>query len=417
MDIPRKSAKRMKMIRRGLIGTTGLVLVGLVTVGVSRLQPAVPGVDRREVIIDAVKRGTIPRQVRGIGTLVSEDILWVPATVAGRVVRVLVEPGTAVEPNTVILELHNPQLELELFNAESEWNSAKARLTAQKAQLQGSLLQMGATVAQMEANYEEAKLEAQVKQKEYESDLISELQLTLAKTKVEQTANLLKVNKDCVEMFRTQTLPAQLAETEAAVRKAESLYGLKKSEVDSLRVRGGRRVLAQVKDKENRTSQSVGWARFWPRLNPKRLKAQLKVPEAPGPRLIRSATEDTHHGTVAGKISRIDPTVMEGNVTVDVSLNGALPLGARPDLSVVGTVEIERLEDILYVGRPILASSEGPSELFKVVENGRFAVRTRVQFGRSSVSVIEILEGLQIGDEIILSDMSQSQWTAAIESD
>ena len=412
MDIPRKSAKRMKMIRRGLIGTTGLVLVALVTVGVSRLQPAAPSVDRRTVILDTVKRGSMLREVRGIGTLVSEDILWVPATVAGRVVRVLVEPGTPVEPNTVLLELHNPQLELELFNAESEWNSAEARQTAQKAQLQGQLLQMGATVAQMQANYEEAKLEARVKQKEYESDLISELQLTLAKTKVDQAENLLKVNMDCVEMFRTQTMPAQLAETEAAVRKAESLYGLKKSEVGSLRVRAGAAgVLAQVKDKEKiEPGQSVSVGTILAKItNPKRLKAQLKIPEAQARDLIigLSAQVDTHHGAVQGKVSRIDPTVMEGNVTVDVTLNGALPQGARPDLSVVGVIEIERLESILYVGRAIYASSEGMSELFKVVEDGRFAVRSRVQFGRTSVSTIEVLEGLDVGDEIILSDMSQ----------
>ena len=160
MDIPRKSAKRMKMIRRGLIATTGLIVIAAVTVGVSRLEPASPSVDRRTLWLDKAKRGPMLRQVRGVGTLVSEDILWVPAVVAGRVVRILVEPGTIVEPNTVLLELHNPELELELFNAESEWKAAQARRTVQKAQLQGQLLQTEMSVARMQANYDEAVLQA-----------------------------------------------------------------------------------------------------------------------------------------------------------------------------------------------------------------------------------------------------------------
>jgi HlyD family secretion protein len=412
MDIPRKSAKRMKMIRRGLMATTGLVVVAVVTVGVSRLEPASPGVDRRTLWLDTVKRGPMLRQVRGVGTLVSEDILWVPAAVAGRVVRVLVEPGTLVEPNTVILELNNPQLDLELLNAKSQWSSAQARLTAQKATTEDQLLGMEASRAQMQADHREAKLRAEVDQKQFESDLISELLLTLSKTRVEQLEMLLEVNKKRLDMFRTQTMPAQLAEAEASVLQAQSLYELKRKEAESLHVRAGTNgVLAQVKDKEKiEPGQSVSSGTILAKVtNPRRLKAQLKIPEAQARDVIIGlpAEVDTHHGTVSGKVSRIDPTVMEGNVTVDVSLDGALPLGARPDLSVVGTIEIERLDDILYVGRPVVASAEGVSELFKVVEGGKFAVRTRAQFGRNSVSTIEVLDGLQIGDEIILSDMSQ----------
>ena len=412
MDIPRKSAKRKKMIRRGLMATTGLVVVAVVTVGVSRLEPAAPGVDRRTLWLDTVKRGPMLRQVRGVGTLVSEDILWVPATVAGRVVRVLVEPGALVEPNTVILELNNPQLDLELLNAKSQWNSAQARLTAQKASLEDQLLGMEASRAQMQADLREAKLRAEVDQKQFESDLISELLLTLSKTRVEQLEMLLEVNKKRLDMFRTQTMPAQLAEAEASVLQAQSLYELKQKEAESLHVRAGTTgVLAQVKDKEKiEPGQSVSSGTVLAKItNPKQLKAQLKIPEAQARDVILGlpAEVDTHHGTVCGKVSRIDPTVIEGNVTVDVSLDGALPLGARPDLSVVGTIEIERLEDILYVGRPVVASAEGVSELFKVTEGGKFAVRTRVQFGRTSGSTFEVLDGRQVGNEIILRDMSQ----------
>jgi HlyD family secretion protein len=410
MDIPRKSAKRMKMIRRGLIATTGLVLVAAVTIGVSRLQPAAPGVDRRTLWLDTVKRGPMIREVRGIGTLVSEDILWVPATVPGRVVRILVEPGSSVEPNTVILELSNPELQLQLANAKSQWESARAKLAAHKATQNDQLMQMEADLAQTEADLKDAKLGAEVDQKQFEGELISVLQLTRSKGKVEQFQRVLEVKKKRLEMFRSQTMPAQLAETEALESQARSDCELKQSEVRSLQVRAGTSgVLAQVKDRIE-PGQSVSVGTILAKVtNPRRLKAQLKVPGAQARDVILGlhAEVDTHHGTVTGKVSRIDPTVMDDNVTVDVALHGSLPLGARPDLSVIGTIEIERLEDILYVGRPVMASSEGLTELFKVVEDGRYAVRTRVQFGRGSVSTMEILEGLQVGDEIILSDMSQ----------
>jgi len=398
------------MIRRGLIATTGLVLVAAVTVGVSRLKPAAPGVDRRTLWLDKVKRGPMLREVRGVGTLVSEDILWVPAVVSGRVIRVLVEPGTPVEPNTVLLELSNPELKLELFNAESEWKSTQARLTVQKAQLQVQLLQNESSVASQQALYDEALLQTEVDEQEYKDELISDQQIRLSRARVSQKKRLLDISQRCLDMFRQESMPAQLAELEAAVNKAESLYQLKKTQVESLHVRAGAAgILAPVAAKIE-AGQSVSASTIVAKItNPKKLKAQLKVPEAQARDVIigLSAEVDTHHGTVTGEVIRIDPTVMDGNVTVDVSLKGDLPLGARPDLSVVGTVTIERLDDVLNVGRPVFASSEGPSELFKVAGDGRFAERSRVQFGRTSVSTIEVLDGLAVGDEIILSDMSQ----------
>jgi HlyD family secretion protein len=410
MDIPRKSAKRRKMIRRGLIATFGLVVIAGVTVGVSRLKPAAPGVDRRTLWLDKVKRGPMLREVRGVGTLVSEDILWVPAVVPGRVVQVLVEPGTPVEPNTVLLELSNPELEQELFNVKTEWESQVTKQAAQKVQLQADLLQKKAGLAQYQANYDDAKLTQDVQEKEFQNDLISFQEITRCRARVEQTKNLLEINRQCFEMFEKETMPAQLAEMHATVRKAKSSYDLKLEQVQSLHVRAGAAgILAPISTKIE-PGQSVSASTIVAKItNPKRLKAQLKVPEAQARDVTIGliAEVDTHHGTVMGEVTRIDPTVMEGNVTVDASLKGDLPLGARPDLSVVGTITIEKLDDVLNVGRPVFASSEGPSELFKVVEDGRYAVRSRVQFGRTSVSTIEVLEGLEIGDEIILSDMSQ----------
>ncbi len=391
MDIPRKSAKRMKMIRRGVIATVGLVVIAAVTVGLSRLEPAAPSVDRRTLWLDSVKRGSMLRQVRGVGTLVSEDILVVPALVSGRVTYIRVLPGAIVDANTVILELSNPDLERELLDATSQLNSAKARLSAQRTSLQDQLLGNEASLAQYQASCDEARLRAEVNQKQFEQDLIPELELTLSNTNAERAKRLLEINQRRFEMFEKETVPAQLAELQESVSQAESLCELKRRQIESLKVRAGTNgVLAQVKDKIEPGQQI-----------------------APGVVLARDvliglpAEVDTYNGTVQGAVSRIDPTVIEGNVTVDVTLDGALPKGARPDLSVTGTIEIERLEDIFYDGRPVFASSEGVSELFRVVEEGRFAIRTRVRFGRVSVITIEVLDGLDVGDEIILSDMSQ----------
>ncbi len=411
MDIPRKSAKRMKMIRRGLIATTGLILVAVVTVGVSRLKPAAPGVDRRTLWLDKVKRGPMLREVRGVGTLVSEDILWVPAVVPGRIIRILVEPGAAVEPNTVLLDLHNPELGLELFNAEASWKSAVTTQTVFGAQMRDTLLQKKATLAQNQANYEQAKLQLEADETEFKNDLISLQRIRQTRATVEQQKNIWETNQASLDMFEKETMPAQLAEKEADVLKAKSFYDLKLKQVESLHVRAGTAgILAPISTRIE-PGQSVSASTIVAKItNPKKLKAQLKVPEAQARDVTigLAAEVDTHSGTVLGKVSRVDPTSMEGNVAVDVSLlGGALPQGARPDLSVVGTITIEKLDDVLNVGRPVFASSEGPSELFKVVEAGRFAIRSRVQFGRTSVSTIEVLEGLEVGDEIILSDMSQ----------
>jgi multidrug resistance efflux pump len=400
----------MKMIRRGLIATTGLILVAAVTIGVSRLKPAAPGVDRRTLWLDKVKRGPMLREVRGVGTLVSEDILVVPAAVPGRVLRILVEPGTAVDPNTVLLELDNPDLVLELYNAKMELESAERSAAKQKVLLQSDLLEKKANLASRQADYNKVKLQLDVDEKEYEGELISLQKITLSRDSVKQMENLLKISQQSLEMYETQILPATLTELEATVSKARSNHDLKYKHVQSLKVRAGTAgILAPITSKIE-PGQSVSAGMVVAKItNPKKLKAQLKVPEAQARDVIigLEAEVDTHHGTVLGKVSRVDPTSMEGNVTVDVSLGGALPQGARPDLSVVGTITIERLNDVLNVGRPVFASSEGPSELFKVVEDGRYAVRSRVQFGRTSVSTIEVLEGLEVGEEIILSDMSQ----------
>jgi multidrug resistance efflux pump len=412
MDIPRESAKRRRYIRRGFYTLTGLALVALVTVGVSRLKPAVPSVDRRTIVVGTVERGSMLRKVRGAGTLVSEDILWVPAEVKGRVTRVLVLPGTPVKADTVILELTDSELELDLLDAQSKLDSAMAKLTAKKVSLEDQYLGKVATLAQKQAGYKEAKIKTEVEQKQFDKKLISQLQLSLSKTRVEEMEKSLEIDQRRFEMFCNQTIPAQLAEEEALVRQALSLCELKQSQVEALHVRAGTEgVLAPVKEEQKiEPGQLVAAGTTVAKItNPKRLKAQLKIQEVQARDVAVGlhAEIDTYQGIVPGKVSRIDPTVIQGHVAVDVSLEGPLPKGARPDLSVVGNIEIERLDDVLHVGRPIYASANGPAGIFKIVDGGKFAIRMHVRFGRTSVSSIEVLEGLDMDDQIILSDISR----------
>ncbi|MHC4310996.1 MAG: efflux RND transporter periplasmic adaptor subunit [Planctomycetota bacterium] len=376
------------------------------------MKPAVLSVDRRTIVIGNVERGSMLRQVRGAGTLVSEDILWVPAEVKGRVTRVLVLPGTLVKADTVILELTDSELELELLDAQSKLDSAMARLTAEQVSLEDQYLGKVASLAQKQASYKEAKIKTEVEQKQFDKKLISQLQLSLSKTRVEEMEKSLEIDRRRFEIFCNQTIEAQLAAQEALVRQALSLCELKQSQVEALRVRAGTEgVLAPAKDEERiEPGQLVSAGTIVAKItNPKRLKAQLKIQEAQARDVVVGlrAEIDTYHGIVPGKVSRIDPTVIQGHVAVDVSLEGPLPKGAQPGLSIVGNIEIERLDNVLYVGRPIYASADSPAGVFKIVDDGKSAIRVQVRFGRTSVNSIEVLDGLDVDDQIILSDISR----------
>ena len=410
MDIPRKQNKTKRLIRRILWTSIGLGTLAAVTMGLSRLEPASPGVERETLLIDKVKQGNMVLEVRGVGTLVSEDMLIVPAIVSGRVIRRVIEPGCAVEPNTVILELSNPELELQWLDAQSNLNSARARYNAQKARLQDQILDMEASLARSHASLHEARLRAKVDQQQYDDGLISDLKMELTKGTVEELEKLLDIQQKRVKVFQEQTMPAQLEEMEAAVKQAQSHYNLKQSQMDALQVKADvSGVLAPIRVRIE-PGQQVTTGQILARItDPKRLKAELQIPQGQAQDILigMPAEIDTYNGMISGKVTRIEPTVMEGNVTVDVSLEGELPKGARPDFSVVGTIRIDHLVDILYVGRPVMAAEDSRTELFKVTPDGRFAERMGVRFGKTSVSTIEILEGLAVGDEIILSDVSQ----------
>ena len=410
MDIPRKSRKVRKIAIRVIIVVILLAAIGAITLGLSRLEPAAPSVERQTLLIDSVKRGDIILEVRGVGTLVSEDMLVVPSRVSGRALRILVKAGTPVEPNTVIFELGNPQLELNWKDAQTQLDSAQAQFEASKAQLLNQEYTYKAGIAATEALVSNASLTFEVDNKQHEDGLISDLQLKLSKSNVERLENQLDVEKKQFDVWLNQTKPAQLVLDKASLERARSQYNLAEEDYKSMKVRAGATgVLAPIENPIE-LGQQIAAGQIVARItNPDKLLARLQIPQgqARDIRIGLPAQIDTYNGIVSGRVTRIEPTVMEGNVTVDVSLDGELPKGSRPDLSVVGTIEIEQLLDILYVGRPVLASADSKVELFKLINDGRFAVRVPVQFGKTSVSTIEVLNGLVVGDQIILSDVSQ----------
>jgi HlyD family secretion protein len=406
MDIPRPSSVRKKRIRQTVYGLGILTVVSVVTLGLSRLKPAAPTVERATVWTDTVKRGEMLRQVRGLGTLVPEEIRWIPAVTEGRVERIVIRPGAVVQADSVILELSNPDLQRQVLDAEWQVKAAEAELTNLRVQLQSQLLNQRAAAATVEADYRQAKLQAEVDEQLTKDGLTSELNLKRSKVRAEELATRVELDHKRLEIA-SEAVQAQLAVQQAKVEQLRALYELRRSQSEALHVRAGvEGVLQQVPvEVGQQVAPGANLARV---ADPRRLKAEIKIPEvqAKDVQIGLKASIDTHNGVVPGHVVRIDPAVQNGTVTVDVTLDGALPQGARPDLSVDGTIEIERLADVLYVGRPVHGQPDSVVGLFKVVEGGKAAVRVPVKLGRSSVSTIEVLEGLQVGDQVILSDMS-----------
>ena len=407
MDIPRENVARRRRLRRLLLAVIGLVAVGAITLGLSRLEPAAPTVERATVWLDTVKRGPMVIQVRGTGSLVPKIIWWIPATTAGRVERILVLPGTVVEPDTVLLELSNAELDLDAVDAEWRLKSAEAELASLQVGLQSELLALQASVARVQADYAEARLRKEVNQELYDNGLISKRNLELSRVRVEELAKLSDIEQRRLDMWG-QSQEARLATQRAAVEQARALHQLKRTQVAALQVRAGTAGVLEQMPVE--VGQQVAAGLILAKVtDPKSLKAVVRIPETqardvqPG----QIASIDTRNGIVPGKVARIDPAVSEGTVAVDVTLQGPLPKGARPDLTVVGTIEIERLENVLHVGRPVFGQAQSTVGLFKLADGDDAAVRAQVELGRSSVSTIEIVRGLEVGDQVILSDMSR----------
>ncbi len=386
------------------------MLIALTSVAISRLKPAAPEVDASTVYMDTVKRGPMKIEVRGLGTLVPEDILWIPAITDGRVAERPILPGTAVKPDTLLLVLTNPQLQQETLDAEWQMKQAEADYNSLKAQLASQVLAQQATAATAKSDYLQSKLQSERDRQLANLGLGPEVTAELSAAKAQAAKTGDQVASEQVNVL-TQSVQAQLAAQEAKVEQLRAMYNLKKSQLDSLVVRAGAAGVLQELPVEvgQQVTAGVTLAKV---VQPSHLKAQLQIAEtqAKDVQLGQKAFIDTHNGIIPGHVIRIDPAVQNGTRTVDVKLDGPLPPGAVPDLSVDGTIEIEDLSDVLYVGRPAFGQSDSTISLFKVVDGGKDAVRVPVKVGKASVNSIEILGGLKVGDEVILSDMSR--WDA-----
>ena len=406
MDVPRVGAAKKKRKKRMMIIGGVLLAVVLATFGLSRLKPAVPTVDRSTVWIDTVKRGPMVRQVRGLGTLVPEDIRWIPAITEGSVEKIVVRPGAQVKPDTVILELTSPELEQDANDAKSKAVAAEAELTSLKATLQREVLDQEATAARVHSEYEQAKLERQTDDQLNKNGLVPALQYETAKVKEKELANRDQIESKRLTFARDSYEP-QIAAKQSAVDQAKQLAKLKQDQVDALHVKAGMTgVLQQLPvDVGQRLKVGDNLARV---ADPTKLKAEVKIAEtqAKDIQINQKAIIDTRNGVVEGHVMRVDPAVEQGTVKVDVAIDGELPKGARPDLSVDGTIELERLNDVIYVGRPAFGQENSTVGIFKLVPNSSEAVRASVKLGKSSVNTIEIQNGLEPGDQVILSDTS-----------
>jgi HlyD family secretion protein len=409
MDIQRPaSVAQGKKRKQIMFGVGGLVVIALVSVFLARLQPAAPTVERATVWVDTVKRGPMLRQVRGLGTLVPVDEArrWVPASTQGRVERIVLRPGVQVTPDTIVLELSDPNVQQALNDAEQQLRAAEADYNSLKARLDAETLNQRSQAAIVRADYENARTEREMNEGLAKDGLVSNLILKQSVVRAESLATRNSIETDRLKVSEASAL-AQLQSAQALTDQRRSNYNLRRSQVEQLKVRAGMSgVLEQVPVEVGQQVQpGTNLVRV---ADPTRLKAELRIAETQAKDLTigQIASIDTRNGFIAGKVIRIDPAATNGTVTVDVALEGELPRGARPDLSVDGTIELERLDNVLYVGRPAFGQEQSTVGLFKLDKGTGEASRSQVQLGRSSVNTIEILGGLAEGDEVVLSDMS-----------
>lgn len=405
MDIPRKAPRSKK---RYIYGALALAALIGITYYLSTLERAAPTVDRATVWVDTVQRGEMLRQVRAAGNLVPEQIYHVAAESPGRVVRMHHLPGVEVEPGTVLAELTNPDLQLALDNAEQGLLAADANYENLQAELQSQLMSLQSQAATVEADYESARLQADREQELFDEGLTSELNLNLQNTRAQMLARRHELEQQRLDVFR-DSMEARLAAERATVEQRRSEYARRRNELEQMTVRAG--VAGVLREMDLEVGQRVNPGDTLAVIvQPEHLKAELRVDQTQAKDIVigQPARVDTRNGVVPGRVARIDPAVQDGVVRVDVELLAdELPAGARPDLAVDGTIEIERLDDVLYVGRPAYGQSEQSVGLFKLTEDESHAVRATVQLGRSSVNTIEIRGGLEEGDQVILSDMSR----------
>jgi HlyD family secretion protein len=417
MDIQRKGVGKRKAIRLALTLVV-LVVVGVgITVGLAKLKPAAPGVDMSTLWPDSVKRGPMLREVRGLGTLVPEDTMLITARTDGRIDRILIRPGAQVHPDSVVMILSSPDLQNTLVTAEFALKGAEADYENLKVTLQKALLDMQAAMKQVEADYNTAKLQADRDADLAKENLLPLVDAKISRVKADQLGDRLKIENQRLSTYADQER-AQLGAQKVKVEQLRADYNLKKEQVDQLQVRAGFEGVLQalpppMTQVEEGQKMQAG-AALGKVAQPRHLKAELKIAETQVKDIVigQPAVIDTRlagggsNGLIEGKVSRIDPSILNGTVTVDVALKGDLPSGAKPDLSVDGTIQLEKLDDVVYVGRPVFGQQDSTVQLFKIDADGKYASKVKVTFGRSSVNTIEVKDGLKVGDRVILSDMS-----------
>src|SRR5436190_14234623 len=411
MDIKRTGKSKLKKrIRSAILIVIGLAVIGGITFSLAKLKPAAPTLDRSTAVIDTVKRGQMLREVRGNGTLVPQVTRWVPAPADGRVEKILVQAGVEVGAGTVIVELSNPQMEQQAIDADFQVKAAEADQESLRVRLESDNMTQQSAIASINAEHSQAKIQLDTDEVLAKQGLVADLLLKISRVKVQDLANRLKVEQQRLAISGKST-KAQINAQQSRVQQLRALAKLKKDQVDALKVRSGTNGVLQVVavQEGQQVTPGVNIARV---ADPASLKAELKINETQikDVKLGQPVAVDTRNGMIQGEVMRIDPAAREGTFVVDVSLTGPLPGSARPDLSVDGTIELERLSNVLYVGRPALGQAQTTVKMFRLSPDGQEAVHTPVTLGRSSVSTIEIVSGLKEGDQVILSD------TAALDS-
>ncbi|MFZ0062236.1 MAG: HlyD family efflux transporter periplasmic adaptor subunit [Pyrinomonadaceae bacterium] len=407
MDIKRPAKSRVKKrIRTAALIAVGVAAIGGITFGLTRLKPAAPTLDRSTAVIDTVKRGPFVREVRGNGTLVPQLVRWVPAPSDGRVEKIPVQAGVVVGFDTVIVELSNPQMEQEAIDAEFQVKAAEADKESLRSRLESESMTQESAIAGINAQYSQAKLQLETDEVLGKQGLVPELMLKISRMQVQTLNNRLKVERDRLAVG-SKSVKAQINAQESRIQQLRALARLKRDQATGLKVRAGTSGVLQEVSVQVGQQVTPGFniARV---ADPASLKAELRIAETQikDVKLGQAVAVDTRNGIIQGEVQRIDPAAREGTFTVDVTLTGPLPSSARPDLSVDGTIELERLTDVLHVGRPAFGQGQQTVGLFRLTPDGQEAVRVQVTLGRSSVSTIEIVNGLKEGDQIILSDTS-----------
>jgi HlyD family secretion protein len=408
MDVPRTDVRRKKLIRRITFFLVLAVTIPAITIALARLKPAAPGVEMSTLWPDTVKRGPMTLEVHGLGTLVPEETMLIPATTDGRVQRILIRPGTPVKADSVIMILTSQELETDLLNAEYALKAAEADYANLRVTLEKAKLDMQATAAQVGADYNTSKLKADRDSALAKDGLYAEVDAKISAVTAEQLGGRFQLEQKRLSI-NTEAEEAQMAAQKVKVEQLRAAYNLKNSQVSQLKVKAGfDGMLQQLPTPVEEGQKVLAGTPLGKVAQPSKLKAELKIAETQVKDIAigQPAVVDTRNGLIDGHVSRIDPSILNGTVTVDVSLTGALPPSARPDLSVDGTIQLEKLTDVLFVGRPVFGQQDATVQLFKVEPDGKYANKVKVAFGRSSVNTIEVKNGLQIGDKVILSDMS-----------